>query len=218
MKLLLTSAGFTNKTIIASLQELVARPFDTVNLTFIPTAANVEFGDKSWLIDNYNECMKLGFRQLDIVDISAIPKDMMLARLDQTDILMFGGGDTAHLMYWLEKSGLKEMLPGMLETKLYVGISAGSMVATKNLALADSQKLYSEEIGKRAKISGLGFVEFHICPHFNSEFFPNVTTGNLQKIAKEFKEPIYAIDDNTAIEVIDEHVEVITEGEWKKFN
>jgi len=30
--------------------------------------------------------------------------------------------------------------------------------------------------------------------------------------------PFYAIDDNSAVQVVDGKVEIITEGEWKKFN
>lgn len=70
MKFLLTSAGFTNKTIIKAFKDLVNKPFEEMNLAFIPTAANVESGDKRWLIDDLNNCRKLNFKQIDIVDIA----------------------------------------------------------------------------------------------------------------------------------------------------
>ncbi|MCG2692243.1 hypothetical protein L6272_05455 [Microgenomates group bacterium] len=50
MKLLLTSAGLVNQPIIDALADLVKKPFNAVNLTFIPTAANVEPGGNEWLI------------------------------------------------------------------------------------------------------------------------------------------------------------------------
>ena len=52
MKLLLTSSGITNKKIENALLELLAKPFKKSHLTFIPTAANPEKGDKSWLVDD----------------------------------------------------------------------------------------------------------------------------------------------------------------------
>jgi len=131
MKLLLTSAGITNKTIKHAMQDLLGKSFKTLSVAFIPTAANVESGDKAWLIDNLNEFKQLGIASLDIVDISALPKDIWEHRLSQAQVLIFGGGNTYHLMYWLEKSGLKKLLPKLLESKVYVGISAGSMVTTK---------------------------------------------------------------------------------------
>lgn len=72
MKLLLTSAGLTNKTISNALLELTGRPFAELDLAFVPTASNVEAGDKDWVIDDLNYCKNLGFKSIDIVDISAI--------------------------------------------------------------------------------------------------------------------------------------------------
>lgn len=219
MKLLLTSAGFTNKSIVNALQELVGENFSKLNLAFIPTAANVERGDKGWLIDDLNNCKKLGFASIDIVDISAVPHDIWQKRLEEANILMFGGGNTFHLIFWLEKSGLKELLPKMLKDKIYVGISAGSMVAANNLALSQSEKLYSEETGDpKNHDQGLGYVNFHIRPHLNSPYFPKVRIKFLKELAKEIPEPIYAIDDNTAIKVVGNEISVVTEGLWKKFN
>ena len=129
MRLLLTSTGFTNKTIVQALKSLVGQPFKKLSLAFVPTAANVEEGDKGWLIDDLARTKALGFASVDIVDISAVPRDIWESRLKSADILMFGGGNTFHLMYWLDKSGLKDLLPEFLKSKIYVGISAVSSIA-----------------------------------------------------------------------------------------
>lgn len=52
MKLLLTSAGITNKSIAKAVLDLTGLPAKEIKLVFIPTAANVEEGDKEWLIDD----------------------------------------------------------------------------------------------------------------------------------------------------------------------
>ena len=52
MKLLLTSGGITNKSIADALFELVGKKPEDTALVFIPTAANVETGDKSWFIND----------------------------------------------------------------------------------------------------------------------------------------------------------------------
>ena len=59
MKLLLTSAGLSNKSIIKALKELTEKPFNELKLAFIPTAANVEEGDKDWLIRDLINCKNL---------------------------------------------------------------------------------------------------------------------------------------------------------------
>ncbi|EKE15784.1 MAG: hypothetical protein ACD_11C00105G0009 [uncultured bacterium] len=218
MKLLLTSAGFFNKSIIDSLLELTEKPFSELNVAFIPTASNVEKGDKFWLIDDLISLKNLGFKQVDIVDISALSKDMWLPRLEEADILYFEGGNTFHLMHWIEKSGLKELLPEMLKTKVYVGVSAGSMVACKNLDLSTSERLYDEKPGENDKDKGLGYVDFLVRPHLNSPYFPKLNLENLEKMSQEFPDTFYAIDDQTAIKIIDGEMRVISEGVWKKFN
>jgi len=218
MKLLLTSVGLSNKTIIKAFSELVGLPHSKIHIVFIPTAANVEDGDKDWLISDYINLKKQNFGFVDIVDISALPKEIWLPRLKKANVIFVGGGNTFYLMAWLKKSGLGKILPGLLKTRIYVGISAGSMVTTVNLRMSTSQKPYSEQVYPLKNDNGLGFVNFHIRPHLNSEHFPKLRVKYLSEIAQKIPEPIYAIDDDTAIMVNGNKVEVVSEGKWKKFN
>lgn|SRR3989344_5888488 len=219
MKLLLTSNGLCNKTIANALWELIGKPFSKTNLSFIPTAANVEEGDKWWLIDDLSNCKKLGFKQIDIVDISAIEKNLWLPRLKQADVLLFGGGNTFHLMYWLEKSVLAKLLPKLLKTRVYVGISAGSMVAGHAIKLTQAKRLYYPDLkGKYENEKGLDLVNFHIRPHLNNKFFPYVNEKNLTKLSNEIKEKIYALDDEMAIKVEGDKLQVVGEGNYLVFN
>jgi dipeptidase E len=41
--------------------------------------------------------------------------------------------------------------------------------------------------------------------------------GEMEKWSAKVAVPLYAIDDQTAIQVVDGEVEVISEGEWKLF-
>lgn len=217
MKLLLTSGGLENKSIINTLLKLAEKPFDQLKVAFIPTASNVEEGDKWWLIEDLKKLQELKFLSVDIVDISALPKDIWQKRLEEADIFFVEGGNTCHLIYWIKKSGLIDLLPVLLKTRVWVGVSAGSIVVTKDISLSDSKKLYGEEddINNNA---GLGYLDFHIRPHLNNAYFPNMNLKNMQKIADKTKETIYALDDNSAIQVIDGNISVISEGIWKRFN
>ena len=69
MKLLLTSSGISNASLANALKRLVKSP---IKIAFIPTAANTVNEEKSWLINDLNNCKKLG--SVDIVDISALPR------------------------------------------------------------------------------------------------------------------------------------------------
>ena len=215
MKLLLTSAGLSNPSITKALERLLGKSTKGAKLAFIPTAANVESGDKSWMIEDLNNFQKAGF-QVDIVDISAVPKDIWLPRLQEAEILFLGGGNTFHLMHWIKQSGLQDELPTLLKTRIYAGISAGSCIAGPTI-YNSVQNLFDEKYELEIK-DGLGLVNFQIIPHLNSPYFEKIRKENLEEASKDLKEPVYAIDDNSAILVDNENVEVISEGEYKRFN
>lgn len=218
MKLLLTSGGLMNSSIISALKHLTQKPFNKVNLAFIPTASNMEEGDKWWLIEDLKICKELGFKAIDIVDISALPKKVWKKRLEVADVLLFEGGNTYHLMYWINKSRLRDFLPELLESRVYVGISAGSIVATPSLILSSAEKEPLKEIGETIYEEGLGFVDFLIEPHINNKYFPELTFEHVKKQSRKISQPIYALDDNCAIKVVDKRVTIVSEGKWKKFN
>jgi dipeptidase E len=63
----------------------------------------------------------------------------------------------------------------------------------------------------------LGLVDFSIFPHVDHPDLPENTMAAAEKWAAEIAGPAYAIDDDTAIKVIDGDVEVVTEGHWRLF-
>lgn len=218
MRLLLTSAGISNKSIEKALRDMVVKPITDCKIAFIPTAANAEAGDKTWLIDDLNNFNKLKPQTLDIVDISALPKDLWLPRLKAADIIVVGGGNTFHLMHHVQTSGLAKELPGLLKTRVYVGISAGSIIPSPSLEISESKRLYSEEMGEYKFSDGLNYVNFYIRPHLNSPYFTNVREEIIEEKAKDVPGVIYAIDDQSAIQVIDNKINIISEGKFVKYN
>lgn len=217
MKLLLTSAGLQNASIVGALQDLLDKPITQLKLIFISTAANIEAGDKDWLITDFVNCQKAGFASVDILDIASVEKDIWQPRLEAADVLLFGGGDTFYLADQLQKSGVAMVLPELLKTKVYVGISAGSMVASDYILVSATQ-LFGEEARRPTETKGLGLVNFQFRPHLHSPYFPKVTPELLLKVAGEIDKPLYALDDNSALKVIDGAVVVISEGKWLSYN
>lgn len=210
MKLLLTSAGITNQTLLDAAKQLAG---EDNHVAFIPTAANVEAGDKDWLITNLVECQQLGV--VDIVDISALNKKQWLPRLQEATILVVGGGDTTHLIACMRESGLAEELPALLENRVYIGISAGS-IATNGTLATSSEYLYADETAEIT--DGLGLVDFYTVPHLNSKYFPQAREENLKEVARKLPGVLYALDDNSAIQVNNGEVTVVSEGKWLKLD
>ena len=219
MKLLLTSNGLSNQSIAKALFDLVEKSAAETSIAFIPTAMNVCEEDKGWFINDLANIKKQGCKLVDIVDISALPQEVWLPRLEAADVLFFSGGNTSHLMRWINESGLVGFLPGLLKTKVWAGISAGSMVTNPTLALSSQdKKIYYEELSGYRNEAALGLVDFYVRPHLNSPFFPDARKEFLEPIAKQMQATIYALDDESALKVIDGNIKAISEGKWLVLN
>ncbi len=219
MKLLLTSNGLSNPSIAKALFDLVGKPPSETSITFIPTAMNPTLGEKDWFINDLVNIKNQQSKFIDIVDIAALPKKVWQPRIERADVLFFSGGNSFYLMHWLRESGLYQMLPTLLKTRIYAGISAGSMVTNPSLELSgQDKKLYFEEVFGYADEKALHLVDFYTRPHYNSPDFPNVRKSNLEEIAQGIKYSIYGLDDNSAVKVDGKAIEVISEGQWDKFN
>ncbi len=217
MKLLLTSGGLNNVTIIGALRELVGRDFKDVRLASIPTASHLVPGDKWWLIKDLLKCRDLGFKELDIVEIAAISQEIWEPRLRNADVIMVGGGYTAYLMEQMRKSGLEQLLPELLGSRVYVGVSSGSMVTAPRFRDKESNLLLGEPDIDDDTHEGLNLVDFLVAPHVNSPHSPRAEELMAQ-LAKNTGVPLYVIDDHTAIKVIDGEVEVVSEGRWERLD
>lgn len=218
MKLLLTSGGLTNKSIAQALFDLVGKKPEDTSLVFIPTASNIEQGDKDWLINDLVNIRKQNFKSVSITDISAVPENIWRPQMEEADVLFFEGGNSYHLMEWINKSGLVKILPELLKNKVYVGLSAGSMVTGKDLALIQSQILYGEDWERKEDMAGLNFVDFYFFPHLNSPHFNLRKEEIIREAVKDIRGKVYAMDDNSALKIIDGNVEIISEGKYLIFN
>ncbi|HYK57565.1 MAG TPA: Type 1 glutamine amidotransferase-like domain-containing protein [Flavisolibacter sp.] len=219
MKLLLTSAGISNISIRNALVDLLGKPIEESKALFIPTAiygitGGAEIIRKVICGTMGDPFCEAGWKSLGLLELTALPamkKELWLTVLQETDVLLVGGGDCQYLCYWMQRSGLAEMLPSLLHKIVYVGLSAGSMIMTRFGTTYGNHTLPSESE------KSLGYVDFAIHPHLNHEWFPDNSLSNLEKLANTIPVPSYAIDDNTAIKVIDNNIEVVSEGNWKLF-
>jgi dipeptidase E len=230
MKLLLTSQSIYNKSIESALRELLIKPSQDCTAVYITTSQNGAVGDKSWFIRNLNDAFNMGWKSFEIIDLAAmidLPKDMWWKRIEKADVLFVGGGANYYLGYWFEKSGLTNALPRLLEKKVYVGASAGSIISTNSTMggsqalrqLADSDQIDLDELGPAGQHSPntLGLVDIELRPHYKAANYPFITDELLQKVANITEHKVYAIDDDSALQVIDNSINVVSEGQWKLF-
>lgn len=216
MKLLLTSAGITNKSIENAFRELVGKPFNEILVAFIPTASNPVEGDKWWVTKDLEKLHELGCG-FETIDIASVSKVEWLLKLEKVDVIFVEGGDTFYLMDSIHKSEGYEDFKKLLGTKVYIGVSAGSAICAKNLALAASQEVYNEAQGRKEDVMGFNIIPYYIFPHYgNKEWFPKVTKENIEKYALMYDSELYLIDDQSAILIDGQSMKVISEGIWEK--
>lgn len=219
MKLLLTSAGISNQSIHNALVELLGKPVNEASALFIPTAiyALPNGTDKAQGVicgSLGDPFCQLGWKSLGILELTSLPsikRELWVPMLQETDALLVGGGDCQYLCYWMQQSGLTDLLPSLLHKTVYIGLSAGSMVMTRYGTTYGNHMLPAETD------KSLGLVDFAIHPHLDHEWFPKNSMANMEKLAATISVPSYAIDDETAIKVNNGIVEVISEGNWKLF-
>ncbi len=210
MKLLLTSSGLSKRQIGEALQQMVGKAPSDCKVGFIPTAANVEPYNKDWLISQFGQLQRYGFYNIDIIDISADGVDWR-TRLEEVDILWLSGGNTFHLLDQVRKTGFDEWLKENIDKKVYVGGSASSILMTPTIAVAGLES-GDENIPGLTDLTGLGYVDFEIEPHCDQVRFEAIAA-----YAKTTENSVYALDDLSAIKVIDDNVEVISGGSWKYY-
>jgi dipeptidase E len=170
------------------------------------------------LIEDLNNLKKQNFKSIDIADISALDEKIWKQKIEAADVLYFEGGNSYHLMEWISKSGLGYLLPDLLKTKVYVGVSAGSMVASKDLNLKISQSIYEEDLDRLEELGGLNFIDFYILPHLNSPYFEKVRESLISTSLQGVSDKVYALDDNSALKVDGDTIQVVSEGAWLVFN
>jgi dipeptidase E len=217
MKYLLTSAGIKNDSIRNALTELLGKPIVESSALCIPTAV---YPFPSGPASAYrfitgttaNPMCELGWKSLGVLELTALPsiaEENWVPLIKETDALLVYGGDVFYLTRWMRESGLANLLPSLQET-VYVGVSAGSMVTAPVFG-----ETYDDPNTPFVIANGLGLVNFALLPHLDHENHPESSAANVERMAVEVPVSTYAIDDETAIKVVDGEVEVISEGHWR---
>jgi len=221
LRLLLTSAGVKNASIRKALVDLLGKPIADSTALCIPTAQYghpmVGPGAGVWRFisgKSDHPMVDLGWKSVGVLELTALPsidEERWVPLVRETDVLLVAGGDALYLCHWMRQSGLADLLPSLSET-VWVGLSAGSMVMTPRIG-----KDFVWWRPPAGDDSTLGVVDFSICPHLAQEGMPGNSMAEAEQWAAGISGPAYAMDDETAIKVVDGTVEVVSEGHWKLF-
>ena len=233
MRVLLTSAGIRNSSIHDALVDLLGKPIAEANALFIPTAIYPFPGGPG---KASSQLAGLGWKSLGILELTALPsidEAAWVPTVRDADAVLVWGGDPLFLANWMRRSGLTGLLPTLRSEAVYVGVSAGSIAATstfvetyveppreKDGPLKSEDIVFATPQGDVDRIlvtgQGAGLVDFAVIPHLEHADHPDASLANAERWAARIPAPTYAIDDETAISVVD-GAEVVSEGHWKLF-
>ena len=164
--MILTSSLYES---IELVKKFLDKNTESKKILFIPTAANVEeykkyvhltqkvFEDFSYEVENF--------------DVSIFSEEIAKEKLSEAKIVFISGGNTFYSLQELKRKNLIPYLKERIENGLlYIGESAGSVIATPDIeyaSIVDDKTLASE----LDDYIGLNLVDFYIVPHFEEEPF-----------------------------------------------
>lgn len=163
MKKLFLASSFSD---VINIFESVHGDLKGKTVTFIPTASLVE--EFTFYVDSSMKLLENLGLIVDNLEISTAACDEIEYKLKHNDFIYVTGGNTFFLLQELKRTGADKIIVEEVNSgKLYIGESAGAIVASADIEYA--QKMDSVEEAPHLKdYSALGLVDFYTVPHYNS--------------------------------------------------
>ena len=207
--LLLTSAGMQVKDEIL---KILPKPTSQIKLAHIITASKVQ-KDTSYVDKDVESMRGLGLSVAN-VDLEGKKEKDLRDILQPFDVIYVQGGNTFYLLKWVKESGFDAVLEELIgRGKIYIGVSAGSIIAGSDIEIAGWKGLDPDpnEVGLE-DFSGLSCVPFCIFPHYK----PEHASFLKEEIAK-YSYPVRILNDKQAFLVRDSEVALVGGGEEIRF-
>lgn len=189
MKLFLTSSGLSD-TNEKDFLALLGRKPKGLRVAFVPTAMNKEPEEvkQKYIPVDVADLEKLGMR-VDFIDLEKLSEEKVISTFKPYDIIYVYGGNTFYLMEYANKSGFTKHILEIIKDKVYVGVSAGSIIAGEDISIAGWENGDPNDI-RLVEMKGLLLAPFSVLPHWN---------GEIPKEAQRYKHEIKYIRDGEAV-------------------
>jgi peptidase E len=199
-KLLLTSAGFENPRIGKEFLKLIDNEPSITKVLFIPTASRTE--DELFYVEkSRQELLAVGIKEENIL-VYNLDYRISYEVLDEISVIYVCGGNTFYLLHKIKEVGFDAVLARLIQNGiLYVGASAGSLLACPNINIPDRSD--SNDIGIN-DFNGLNFTDTVIVPHYSNE-----QRERIEEAKQKTKYPLIPLTDNQALLIINGEIRVI---------
>lgn len=187
--ILLTSNGMQVKDEII---KLLQKPAYDITVAFINTAAKPQ-DNTDYVKRDLDIMREVGFN-VEEIDIEGKNSGQLMKLLELKDIIFVEGGNTFYLLAAMRRCGFEKVIKKLLKQgKVYIGASAGSMVAGITIDTAN-WKNQDKNIVNLKNLRGLGLVPFNVFVHYTPEHAQLVN----EKVKKS-KYPLRVLTDDQAI-------------------
>ena len=203
MKRLFLTSSFSS---VAKLfEDFAGEPVNGKKIVFIPTASLVE-KVRFYVDDDRKAFEKLGLI-IEELEISTANTEEIATALERNDYIFISGGNTFYLMQELKKKGADKLLMEQINNgKLYIGTSAGSIIASPTIEFVSDMD-ETKKVPELTDYSGLHLVDFYFLPHYLNFPYKKVT----QKIVNEYSQKIdlRPISNNQVITVLGDEIKML---------
>lgn len=186
-----------------------------LKLVFIPTAAEVEPGNLDWMYADRKGLVDAGFNVFNYTITGRKHKDLE-RDLKEADIVHVNGGNSFYFIIQARKSGFGKWVKKAVDKgKIYIGSSAGSMVASPDIGIAKSIEtgMYAKKLRSH---KAFGLVDFITLPHWGSKYFKKMYLRQRLNIAYKPENKIILLNDWQYVKVENDMYKIIDVRDKKK--
>lgn len=188
-KLLLTSAGFVNPETVEVLMKEIPKQAEWCKVLMVSYTQNKMA--ESYILASKRELESLGFKNIQVVNLHKT------SRFEQTDIIYVCGGNTFAILQKMKETGVdRYIIEAVNKGALYIGVSAGSIIAGRNIEIAGwGSEGDQNDVGLR-DLSGFGFTDVAVFPHYKVS-----QKDEVQEFKNKVAYPVIEITDNQMVVV-----------------
>jgi dipeptidase E len=222
MRMLLTSNGIANPLIHDALVDLLGKPIADSRIVVVIDAILGFPGDSSTLVEHLEGLRSLGWAEFDVASLFAGPPTLVESRLRSADVILGYGGSNLWAAHAWHATGLAPVLAQLLEEKVYVGWSAGSMIFARSLGrwpedFDDQEEL--EMFGLDSIAPAVPLFDWFFMGHRGADWMPTDADAWAARGAGRSHQPVWFVDDDSALVVRDPVADpvVVSSGHWRRF-
>ena len=222
MRMLLTSNGIANDVIRAALVDLLDKPIADSRVVVVIDAILGFPGDSSTLVEHLDGLRSLGWAEFDVASLFAGPPSLVESRLRSADVILGYGGSNLWAAYAWQATGLAPVLAELLEQKVYVGWSAGSMIFARRLDRWPANFDDQDELdmfGLETAAPAVPLFDWFFAGHLGADWMAADAEERFAVGAARSGQEVWFVDDDSALLVRMPTAEpvIISSGHWLRF-